>query len=214
MRDVIQDATQMEKKRLEFLETGFRLFAERSIEAVTLPEVAKEAGYGTATLYRYFDKKPGFVIAVATWKWEKFTSQIQKRRQNEGFDGMTAAEAFGFYLDSFLELYRNHADLLRFNQFFNIYIRSEQISPDIIQPYQDMIDDVEHRFHRIYEKAEKDHTMRTDIAEKEVFTTTLHLMLAVLTRYAVGLVYTPKDGFNMENELLLFRNMLYNQYCR
>ena len=76
MRGMAQDVLNMEMKRKEFMETGFKLFSEKSIESVTLPQIAEATGYGTATLYRYYDKKPGFVVAVAAWKWDEFANEI------------------------------------------------------------------------------------------------------------------------------------------
>ena len=212
MRDKAADAAQMEIKRNDFLKTGFRLFSEKSIETVTLTQVAEAAGYGQTTMYRYFDKKPGFVVAVATWKWEQFQEENKKRRPSVDFEGMTAAEVFGFYLDSFLELYRNHKDLLRFNQFFNVYMLSEHIDSGTLQPYQEMIQHLRERFHIMYARAEQDHTIRTDEPEDKMFSKTLHLMLASVTRYAVGLVYTPEGVFDPEEELLFLKNMLIEKY--
>ena len=202
----------MEIKRNNFLKTGFRLFSEKSIETVTLTQVAEAAGYGQTTMYRYFDKKPGFVVAVATWKWEQFQEENKKRRPSVDFEGMTAAEVFGFYLDSFLELYRNHKDLLRFNQFFNVYMLSEHIDSGTLQPYQEMIQHLRERFHIMYARAEQDHTIRTDEPEDKMFSKTLHLMLASATRYAVGLVYTPEGEFDPEDELLFLKNVLMEKY--
>lgn len=212
MRDKAADAAQMEIKRNAFLKTGFRLFSEKSIETVTLTQVAEAAGYGQTTMYRYFDKKPGFVVAVATWKWEQFQEENKKRRPSVDFEGMTAAEVFGFYLDSFLELYRNHKDLLRFNQFFNVYMLSEHIDSGTLQPYQEMIQHLRERFHIMYARAEQDHTIRTDEPEDKMFSKTLHLMLASVTRYAVGLVYTPEGVFDPEEELLFLKNVLMEKY--
>ena len=53
----------------------------------------------------------------------------------------------------------------------------------------------------MYTRAEQDHTIRIDETEEEMFSTTLHLMFAAVTRYAVGLVYIPKSGFDAEKEL-------------
>ena len=212
MRDKAADAAQMEIKRNDCLKTGFRLFSEKSMETVTLTQVAEAAGYGQTTMYRYFDKKPGFVVAVATWKWEQFQEENKKRRPSMNFEGMTAAEVFGFYLDSFLELYRNHKDLLRFNQFFNVYMLSEHIDSGTLQPYQEMIQHLRERFHIMYARAEQDHTIRTDEPEDKMFSKTLHLMLASATRYAVGLVYTPEGEFDPEDELLFLKNVLMEKY--
>lgn len=200
------------KKKMDFLEAGFQLFSSRSIEAVTLQEVAKKSGYGPATLYRYFDSKPGLLMEIAKWKWGAFFEENRKRRPTADFDEKTAADMFDFYLDSFLELFRNNRDLLRFNQFLNIYLRSGEVGPHTNMMYQKLLAPVSQFFHTMYEKGKVDHTIRTDISEEELFSITIHLMLAVITRYAVGLVYEP-EGFDAEAELELQKEMLFEKYC-
>ena len=50
MRNREKDAAEKAERRERLLEAGFRLFAARSIEAVTLTEIAAEAGVGRAGL--------------------------------------------------------------------------------------------------------------------------------------------------------------------
>ena len=45
-----------------------------------------------------------------------------------------------------------------------------------------------------------------------MFSATLHLMLAVVTRYAVGLVYVPENGFDAEKELRLQKGMILKEF--
>ena len=136
MWDRKKEAVMMSERRETFLESGFKLFSSKNIDTVSLQEVADESGLGVATLYRYFVNKPGLVVAVATWKWEEYLKENKARRPSANFEGMKASEIFEFYLDSFLELYRNHRDMLRFNQFFNVYVQAEHIDPDVMKPYQ------------------------------------------------------------------------------
>ena len=211
MRDPKLDHATMVTRRESMLKAAYRLFTERSITAVTLEDIAKEAGCGKKTLLRYYDSKPGLVIAVAERQWEQFMTENRKRRPKENFEGMTAKEVFVFYLDSFLELYRNHKDLLRYNQLFNVYIRSENVDPGVLSPYEDMIRNLAGQFHIVYEKAEQDHTIRTDVPEMEMFSTTLHLMLAVVTRYAVGLAFMPEE-FDPLKELEFQKEAILSQY--
>lgn len=213
MRDPGSDHAKMADRREKMLDAAYRLFTKNSITSVTLEEIAKEAGCGKRTLLRYYDSKSQLVIAVSTWKWTKVIEENQKRRESENYDGMTAREILLFYLDSFLEIYRNNKDLLRFNQLFNVYIQSEKVNTRLLQPYQKMIKNLAQGFHIVYEKAAKDNTVRTDIPEEEMFSTILHLMLAVVTRYAVGLVYRPRKGFNAEKELNLQKEMLMRHFC-
>jgi len=212
MRDKEKDAAQMAIKRKDFLEKSYELFTKKNIESVSMIEVARACGYGTTTLYRYFSTKPELVVAVATWIWGQTLLQNRERRPSEDFEGMAAAQVFEFYLDGFIELYRNHRDRLRFNQFFNIYIQSEHIGPEVMKPYRDIIEGLKSEFHVIYERARQDHTIRTDEPEEEMFTTTLHLMLAAVTRYAIGLVYIPENGFDAEKELEKLKEALLMRY--
>jgi len=212
MRNKEKDAVQMAIKRRHFLEKAYELFTKKNIESVTMIEVARECGYGTMTLYRYFSAKPQLVVAVGAWIWERTIRENWEYRPGRDFEGMTGAEIFEYYLESFIGLYRDHRDLLRFNQFFNIYIQSEHIGPEVLKPYRDMIEGLRGNFHVIYERAQQDHTVRTDESEEEMFSTTLHLMLAAATRYAIGLVYIPEEGFDAEKELEKLKEALLMRY--
>ncbi|MBE5924616.1 MAG: TetR/AcrR family transcriptional regulator [Lachnospiraceae bacterium] len=198
--------------RNALLEKSYELFVSKNIEDVSMQEIARECGYGTMTLYRYYNTKPKLVVAVATHKWKQFSEENQKRRPSVNFEGMTSADIFEFYLESFIVLYRSNKDLLRFNQFFNVYIQSENVDEKDLQPYQGIIDILKERFHIIYSKAKEDNTIRTDEPEEEMFSITLHLMLAAVTRYAVGLVYIPEKGFDDERELEKMKQALLIMY--
>ena len=202
----------IEARRKELLKKGYELFSTNSIDAISMRDVAKAVGCGSASAYRYYGSKQDFVVAVATWKWEQFREENRKRSPDPDFEGMTAVEIYRFYLDSFIELYRNHRDLLRFNQFFNVYLQSEHIEAETLQPYREMIEGLKERFHGMYLKAEKDKTLRTDVPEEKMFSKTLHLMLAAVTRYAVGLVYIPESGFDAEEELEEMKEMFLMRF--
>ena len=212
MRDKEKDAAQMAAKRKIMLETAYNLFSDKSIDAVSMADIARETGYGNTTLHRYFKTKTDLVVAVATWKWEAYTWAQLSKRDEFPWDDMKASDQFEYFLDVFIDLYVNHQDMLRFNQFFNIYIRSMQVSGKMLEPYQNMIGIVNRRFASMYKKAEADGTVRTDMSEQKFFTSTLHLMLAAITRFAVGLVYSPEDGATPEEELFLLKDMLINRY--
>ena len=207
-RNLEKDAIEMAAKNQRILENGFRIFAENTIERVTMVDVAKAAGIAVSSLYRYYGTKPRLVLAISTWAWENYAREDERKEAAK--PDRTAAGIFEAYLDSFLDLYRNHKNLLRFNQFFNIYLVSEAISEEEMEPYLDMVKGLERRFGKIYQKARQDGTLRTDIPQKKMFSATLHLMLAVVTRYAVGLVYN--DETDAEEELLLQKEMLMRRF--
>ena len=212
----------MAQKRRRILEEGFRLFSQRGIETVTMPEIAEAAGVGRSSLYRYFSAKSDLVVAVGTWKWEEYIRTQQAANPAAELTNLTAAEHLDRYLELFLELYRNERDILRFNQFFYIYIRNEKPSQKQMSPYMDMVGRVMAGFHNVYDKAKADGTVRTDISEAatvrtdisetEMISSVFHIMLAAVTRYAVGLVYLAEGAGEPEGELLLLKNAILREF--
>ena len=200
-------AEEKTRRRELILETSFRLFAKKNIDTVTFDEIAVETGLGKRSLHRYFKSKDDLVVSVAVWAWSGFLAGNRRRRPKSG---STAAESYAFFLDSFLTLYRKRADLLRFNQFFNVYIKARRVDAEQMQPYSGMIDAIRERFHAVYLRGQEDGTLRTDAPEEKMFSATLHLMLAAVTRYAVGLVYQGTSA--PEDELLFLRELLLDRF--
>ena len=207
--DPKQDALQKEETNRRMLDSGFCIFSEMSIDKVSMANVANKAGIGIATLYRYYRTKPELVVAVGTHVWSNFIRNYTPIRND---DKITAVEELEFFLDSFLELYKNHKKLLCFNQFFNIYIRNEAVPPKALNSYNEMVDKLAMRFHRTYVKGERDKTLCTEMSEKAMFLSIVHLMLAAVTRYAIGLVY-EKDSESYK-ELILLKNMIMREFSQ
>ena len=81
-----------------------------------------------------------------------------------------------------------------------------------MKPFLTVVDTVEARFHRLYETAKADGTLRTDVPEREMFSKTLHLMMAAVTRYAVGLVVVYEGAVNPDGELVMLEELLLSHF--
>ncbi len=201
-------------KEQHILEAAFQLFSEKGIEAVTMPEVAKACGVSRATLYRYFASKLDLIVAIGTWKWHEYIAHHDAFVPMEIHETMTGAEYLRFYLDSFLDLYRNHGDILRFNYNFNSYLQHESGTAAQRQPYLQIVEILHERFHRLCERGRRDGTLRNDISETSMFSSCFHIMLAAVTRYAVGLVYVPEGNAEPESELVMLEELLLSRFTK
>ena len=116
-------------------------------------------------------------------------------------------------MDAFLDLYRNHADILRFNYAFNSYLRNAQATEEQKRPYLRMADDLREAFHQMYEKSMADGTINRSISEVEMFSGAFHIMLAAATRCATGLAYVvPGRENDTEKELERLEAMMLREY--
>ncbi len=209
-RNTEKDAAMMAKTRERILETAFQLFADRSIEKVKMSEVAEASGIGIATLYRYYNTKPELVIAVGTRSWKKYIEEYVSSFEKSDTTRKTVSEIFERLLDSFTDLYQNHKDILRFNQFFNIYMMNEKIDQDLQAGYIGEIKALEDRFASDIAAGMTDGTLSTETKVREAFSVSVHLMLAAATRYAVGLVYLNES--EPERELQILKKMLIREF--
>ena len=209
MRDKEKDAAEKAIRQQHAMETAFHLFAENGIDQVTMPDIAKESGVGRPSLYRYFSSKVDLVIAIGTSKWEEYIASHNATITQEERSRMTGAETLRWYMDAFLDLYRNHSNFLRFNYYFNSYLRREGPTQEQMAGFLRLVDGLGADFHELYQKGMADGTLRSDIPEDFMFSSTFHIMLAAVTRYAVGLVY---KGTNPDSELVLLDNALLREY--
>lgn len=212
MRNTEKDEIEMAAKREAMLTEGFRLFSENGIEPVSMQQVADACGVGVATLYRYFNTKLLLVIAIGTKKWEEYGVFAMKRRKDMKADEMNAADEFAFFLDFFSDLYKNHRDLLRFNQEFNNYVKHEGATEEQLRPYISSINLLGVFFHSVYEKGKRDGTVRTDLPEGKMFAATCHIMLAVAVRFAQGLLYSADNEKDRTEEFNLLKGMILDKF--
>ncbi len=213
MRNLEKDAREMAERRERMLSEGFRIFSQKSIEIVPMQEIANACGLGIATVYRYFRTKTSLVIAIGTKIWKEYAVEVEKMYRARSGDAMNAAEELSFFLDCFIDLYRNHKDILWFIRNYETYIRHEDVAKEDIRVYNDVVDGFAKKFHAVYQKAEKDGTLKLELPETKFFYTIMYIMLAAAEKFAEGLVYPSEYEEDMTEELELLKAMILHKYA-
>ena len=199
-----------QEKYNHILEVGFTMFAENGIEQVTMTDLAQASDVGRMTVFRYFPSKTDLAIAISTNKWKEYIEWHNSLLSAEEMEKLTGAEYLKFYIDSFLELYRNHKDILRFNYNFNSFLSYQKGTEEQKQPYQKMVDALAAQFHTLYERGRLDGTLNTDSPEHTMFSSIFHIMLAAVTRYAMGLAIVNES--DPESELVMLADMMLTRF--
>jgi len=214
MKDYTEGKGWKIERRQLIIETAYRLFSQRGIEQVMMTEIAKEAGIGISTLNRYFHLKLDLVVSASAWALDEYIAARNAAVPQEERDHMKGAEYLRYYMDAFIDLYRNHSELLRFNYNFNSYLRYEAGTEAQKMPMLKTAKQLGEMFHIIYERGSQDGTLNTEIPEETMFSSSFHIMLAAATRYAVGLVYVPEGGSNPESELVMLEELLLSKFVK
>ena len=211
MRNTEKDARDMALRRRKMLKIGFDLFSKNTIESVSMQQIANACGLGIATLYRYFPRKQEFVMAVSSACWQNIKEEFAALTEREkilekGFD-----ELLDFFLDCFIYLYDHHRDLLCFNYDFNRYVPTVEIEKESMKVHLGVITAFREGFNAVYSKGVTEGRLKSGVTVDGMFSAIVHLMLAAVTRYAVGLVYHANGGEDLR-ELRMLKNMLKREF--
>ena len=197
-------------RRKAIINAAFQIFVEKKIEPVSMGEIAELAGVGRATLFRYYPNKLELVIAVCAAKWKEYLDALDAKRPLESIGDIPAIDRFTFTLDSYIDMYRHHKDLLQYNDNFNHYVTHEGVKDEQLEEFHASLYSVNTRLEWMYEKAKEDYTFRTDIPRDEFFRVTVHTMMSACVHYAGGFIWGARDNKDYTPELLRIKEMILN----
>lgn len=197
-------------RREKILNVAFEAFVKDSIELVTMQNIADAIGMGRMTLFRYFPSKTALAVAVCGYKWNEYLKEAVMNRPLTAIVEIPAIDRLDFTLSTYIDMYKNHKDLLRYNDNFNHYIMNEVVDKENLKVYLSAVDPMSERMHLLYEKGKEDHTIRTDIPEAEFLRMTTHTMMAACHHYAGGFIWgaDPDKEHDYTPELVMLKDMI------
>ena len=157
------------------------LFMSRSIQEVTIRDIAVSAQVGEATIYRYFGKKQELVVQAAM----KLQGIVSKDyfRLDEKANGYQKLEAF--YL-SYLKIFDQHRDFYKFLSEFDSYMSVE--NKDVLNPYENAIDQYKSAFMKAYNQGLKDGSIKEQANIDLFYFSTTHSILELCKKLALKAV--------------------------
>lgn len=212
-RNPEKDTQEEARRRKRLLEAGFQLFSEQGIENVSMNTVAKAAEVGPTTLFKYYQTKEKLVIAISGMVWSKVWEEVLSQTGTARFSQLTAFEMIRLYTDLMITLYQQKPALLRFSGNYKTFICRQQTQPELLTAHLDPLQPIQTLFHLAYQRAQTDHSIRTDVPESVLFTTIAIGMLAIAERYAQGIVWTSSGNSEHLQELQLMQEMIL-AWCR
>jgi len=157
------------------------LFMCRSIQEVTIRDIAITAQVGEATIYRYFGKKQELVVQSAM-KLQGIVSSGYFKLDDK-LNGFQKLEAF--YL-SYLNIFDNHRDFYKFLSEFDAYMSVE--NADVLNPYENAIDLYKNAYMSAYQQGLKDGSVKEQKDINLFYFSTTHSILELCKKLALKAV--------------------------
>ena len=138
-----------------------KLFFERSIFNVTIKDIAKEAGIGEMTIYRYFSKKQNIVLAVAMRLEKEVYSFFDLSKGKTGFDKLS------LFFNSYSTIFEISPHYFRFIRDFDSYMLEYREEREL-NNYEENLDLYKNIFLASYNLGLKDGSVK-NIENPEMF---------------------------------------------
>ena len=153
------------------------LFICRSIQDVTIRDIAVSAQVGEATIYRYFGTKQNIVIQVAM-KLQGIVSKDFFKLE----EGKTGYEKLAIFYQSYYGIFNKHPNFYKFLDEFDAYISVD--NADATNPYEAAIDEYREFFMQAYELGLKDGSIKAQKDIEMFYFSTTHALLELCKKLA------------------------------
>ena len=153
------------------------LFMCRSVNEVTIRDIAISAQVGEATIYRYFGNKQNLVMQAAM-KLQNIVSEGFFRLEK----GKNGYEKLALFYESYYDIYKKHPDFYKFLNEFDAYIAVEQ-SEDM-NPYESAIDQYKNFYMEAYQLGLKDGSIKKQKDIEMFYFSTTHALLELCKKLA------------------------------
>lgn len=118
---ITQQERELRKERI--IQTAFELFCKEGIEGVTLEQVAKKAGVGNTTIYRYFINKSLLVQETLSILWKSIGEKLEIGKTNvENYRQRTGRDQILIHLEDLRKLYLENREYILFAYEAKLYL--------------------------------------------------------------------------------------------
>lgn len=177
------------------------LFSERSINEVTIHDIAVKAGVGEATIYRYFSTKQNLVCAAAT-KLEKqiYETYFDLSRAKSGLEKLT------LFYNSYSEIFISHREFFKFINEFDAYMLGEGKTDN--SEYASGLDMFKTLCSEAYEQGLKDGSISPVLDWETFYYSTTHALLELCKKLSAAAIVPQDSAEGKEKEIATLTDII------
>lgn len=173
---------QTRQRAEQILHAALELFCEKGIEDTSVEEVAKAAGVGPATIYRYFETKAELAISAGIAYWQKVAGKYIGSLSENEYKQMNGRSQLQSIFRIFVNIFEEEFLFLKFLQEFDIFVQRYQISKDRLKEYEEYILNLKPYVTDALEKGLRDQSLDFPYTVDEVYFSVTHTMLSLMQK--------------------------------
>ncbi len=168
------------------LTAALKLFCDKGIEETSVEDVAREAGVGPATVYRYFETKAELAIQSGIAYWQKVSGSYLGKLGEKEYRESSGREQMERIFDILIRVFTEEFEFLKFLQEFDVFVQKYQISQQRLAEYENTILDLKSYVADALEKGLADGSLKFAYSVDEIYFSIMHTMLSLMQKLALG----------------------------
>ena len=191
--------------KINFLvDTATDLFMARSVNEVTIKDIASAAQVGEATLYRYFSNKQNIVIHAAL-KMQVLVNKDYFKLEK----GKTGYEKLAIFYESYLQIFAKHPNYYKFLSEFDAYMANDH--SDDINRYENAINAYKNHYIDAYYLGLKDGSIKEQEDIEMLYFATTHALLELCKKLSNKAVLNQDLRIEKTSEIQCLINIVLNK---
>ncbi len=170
----------------KILTAALRLFCEKGIEDTSVEDVARQAGVGPATIYRYFETKAELAIQSGIAYWKKVSGNYLEKLEDREYRESSGKEQIKRIFDILLLVFTEEFDFLKFLREFDVFVQKQQISYQRLAEYENTILNLKPYVVGALEKGLDDGSLKFSYGVDEIYFSVTHTVLSLMQKLAFG----------------------------
>ena len=177
------------------------LFMGRSIQDVTIRDIALSAQIGEATIYRYFGKKQTLVLQAAMRIGQIInTEYFQLDDKKSGYEKLEA-----FYR-SYLDIFENNINFYKFIREFDLFMSGEDTNS--LNAYEAAIDLFKIEYMKAYQLGLDDGSVKAQDDIEMFYFTTTHSLLELCKKLSMKEILNQDKTISKNSEIKCLINLI------
>lgn len=198
-----------DRRRQKMVRAAFDCFCRRGIAAASIADIAREAEFGEATLYRYFNNKETLVLECGMQFWERVRDFMEEERRAPDFEEKSGMEQVEALIGRAHVFYRENTAAFRLIHDLDGMLLSGKVKKEQLFCYEQAVDSVRPILCDAIEKGKKDGSIADDADTLVLYYALTNGIFSLMQKQAAAGSLLRSDGaVEQERKLTQFLELL------
>lgn len=184
MEESITRRRQTKQRSKKILEAALVLFCEKGIDDTSIEDIARQAGAGPATVYRYFETKAEVAVQGAMLYWSAVSEKYLHTLEEKAYLEASGADQFARIMEIFVQIFEREFDFLKFLQEFDVFVKKYQIPQERLEEYEQNILNLKVHVTDALNRGKTDRSLCFSYSTDEVYFSVTHGLLSMMQKLA------------------------------